>query len=162
MRDRYRAHVLVLPEDDANRQIANGFQLGGGVDLGPIQVLPPCGGWMKVLKCLERDQLVDLRRFPQRILVLVIDFDGVDGRLDEAKARIPADVLDRVFIIGARIKPETLKRTLPGRPSFESIGKALAEDCRANTRTIWGTPDLVCNSAELDRMTATVSRCLFG
>ena len=111
---------------------------------------------------MERDQLRGLREFPQRMLVLVIDFDKQVNRLDEAKARIPADVQDRVFIIGARDDPEGLRQTLPGRPSFESIGKALAEDCRANTRTIWGTTDLVCNSNELDRMTATVRRCLFG
>ncbi len=162
MRNRFRPHVLVLPEDDADRQIANGFQLGDGLDPGCIQVLPSCGGWLRVLECMERDQLRGLREFPQRMLVPVIDFDERANRLDEAKARIPADVQNRVFIIGARKDPERLRQTLPGRPSFESIGKALAEDCRANRRTIWGTADLECNSNELDRMTATVRGCLFG
>jgi hypothetical protein len=42
MVNRYLPHVLVLPEDDANRQIANGFVL----DLDP-SVLP-------VFKCSKK------------------------------------------------------------------------------------------------------------
>jgi hypothetical protein len=162
MRNRYRPHVLVLPEDDANRQIANGFITFSGIDPGRIQVLPPLGGWTKVLEALKRDQLADLQRFAKRMLVLLIDFDGDAGRLGEAISRIPADVQDRVFILGARTEPEGLKQALPGCHSYEAIGRALAEDCQANTRKAWVQPDLECNLAELDRMNATVRACLFG
>ena len=42
-------HVFVLPEDDANRQLANGFVLDGGLDGRRIQILEEAGGWMEVL-----------------------------------------------------------------------------------------------------------------
>lgn len=48
--NKYRPHLLVLPEDDANRQIANGFILHPNVNSRAIQVLPPSGGWRKVLE----------------------------------------------------------------------------------------------------------------
>ena len=37
----YNPHVLVLPEDDANRQIANGFLLEPSIKHRNIQVLTP-------------------------------------------------------------------------------------------------------------------------
>lgn len=40
----YKPHVLVLPEDDANRQIAIGFLLDPGLKQRNIQILTPSGG----------------------------------------------------------------------------------------------------------------------
>jgi hypothetical protein len=48
--NRDKPHVYVLPEDDANRQLANGFF--AEVDWNrqrQMQVLPPAGGWIEVL-----------------------------------------------------------------------------------------------------------------
>jgi hypothetical protein len=42
--NKHRAHILVLPEDDANRQIANGFVLDPNLNDRAIQILPPSGG----------------------------------------------------------------------------------------------------------------------
>lgn len=38
-------HVLVLPEDDANRQLANGFLLDGFLSGRQMLVLEVAGGW---------------------------------------------------------------------------------------------------------------------
>ena len=38
--NRYKPHVLVVPEDDANRQLANGFLQNPALNLRAIQVLP--------------------------------------------------------------------------------------------------------------------------
>lgn len=49
-----RPHILVLPEDGANRQLANGFLLE--VDLArqrQMQVLAEAGGWRHVLHLFE-------------------------------------------------------------------------------------------------------------
>ncbi len=46
--NKYAPHVLVLPEDDANNDIANGFLRHDALDLRAIQVLPCAGGWGKV------------------------------------------------------------------------------------------------------------------
>jgi Zn/Cd-binding protein ZinT len=47
--NKYHKHILVLPEDDANRQIANGFILDSNLNDRAIQILPPAGGWTKVI-----------------------------------------------------------------------------------------------------------------
>jgi hypothetical protein len=45
----YDDHVLVVPEDDANRQLVNGFLNEPALWPRTIQVLPNAGGWSKVL-----------------------------------------------------------------------------------------------------------------
>jgi hypothetical protein len=47
--DKYSPHVLVLPEDDANRQLANGFHLNTDWNRSrQMQVLAAAGGRTKV------------------------------------------------------------------------------------------------------------------
>jgi len=45
--NKFVEHILVLPEDDANRQIVNGFILNLSVNATAIQVLPIANGWKK-------------------------------------------------------------------------------------------------------------------
>jgi hypothetical protein len=45
--NKHKPHLIVLPEDDANRQIANGFINSSNVNQRAIQVLPPVGGLEK-------------------------------------------------------------------------------------------------------------------
>ena len=40
----HRPHVLVLPEDEANEELVNGFLLDPSIKLRNIQVLPSAGG----------------------------------------------------------------------------------------------------------------------
>jgi hypothetical protein len=42
--NKYKSHILILPEDDANREIANGFNLNENLDDRSIQILPSAGG----------------------------------------------------------------------------------------------------------------------
>jgi hypothetical protein len=42
--NKYRPHVIVIPEDDANRQIANGFLLHPAIATRAVGVMPPAGG----------------------------------------------------------------------------------------------------------------------
>ena len=74
--NRYLPHVLVLPEDDANRQLANGFLLDQYVSTHKIQVLPEVGGWTQVLELFLSDHVVEMDRYRGRFMVLLIDFDG--------------------------------------------------------------------------------------
>jgi hypothetical protein len=73
--NKHKPHVIVLPEDDANRQIANGFLLDPSIKPRNIQVLNPAGGWGKVLDSFLEDHVAGLRKWPERHLVLLIDFD---------------------------------------------------------------------------------------
>jgi hypothetical protein len=126
-------HVWVLPIDDANRQLANGFLL----DLEPtagsrIKVLNPAGGWLKVLSRFESDHIADMDRYARWFMVLLVDFDEEEDRLDDARERIPERLRDRVFILGVWSEPEALKRKLG---PYETIGRSLAKDCREATDT---------------------------
>ncbi len=154
-----RPHVLVLPEDDANRQLAKGFQL----QVPPnrqrqMQVLPVAGGWTGVLKLFQSVHIGEMERNSHRFMVLLIDFDGRRDRLGDARARIPNHLSDRVFILGAWTKPEDLKKALG---PYETIGLGMAVDCREETNTTWGHPLFQHNASELDRLRRQVRPILF-
>ena len=158
--NKYQPHVLVLPEDDANRQLAESFHLQVvGYRLRQIQVLEEAGGWTKLLERFKKDQVVGMNRYPQRFMVLLIDLDGHLERLSQAKAEIPNDLTERVFILGALTRPEALKQAGLGSP--EEIGLAMAKDCREGTDTIWGHDLLRHNVPELERLLPLVRPILF-
>jgi hypothetical protein len=99
-----------------------------------------------------------MNRYPDRFMILLIDFDGREERLPYAKSRIPERLTDRVFILGAFTEPEALKADLG---SYEAIGLELARDCREETNKTWGHPLLRHNTSELDRLRASVRPILF-
>ena len=158
MANRYAPHLLVLPEDDANRQVANGFASDHFVT-NSIQVLPPVGGWGEVLRRFRLDLVPDMARYRDRFVVLLMDFDHRKYRLEHAKKEIPEDLCDRVFVLGAWTEPEDLKREL--RSDYEGIGLALARDCREGTKTTWGHELLRHNEAELARLRQRILPILF-
>lgn len=156
--NREQPHVVILPEDDRNRQLANGFQLQLNWDRQRwMRVLPVAGGWSYVLPGLSTLQM---DHWPQRFAVLLIDFDNqFTARLQTLKAQIPPHLGDRVFILGALDDPEALKKAL--KKPYEDIGSAMAEDCRQQTNTTWGHPSLQHNVAELERLRQRVVPILF-
>jgi hypothetical protein len=157
--NKHQPHVLVLPEDDANRQLANGFLLDQYLLNWKIQVLEEAGGWSKVLERFKKDLVVGMNRFSGRSVVLLIDFDGHPERLTKAQAEIPEHLSERAFILGALTKPEALKQA--GLGSYEEIGLAMAKDCREGTDTVWGHDLLRHNASELDRLHRCVLPVLF-
>jgi hypothetical protein len=158
--NRYQPHVLVLPEDDANRQLANGFLLEiPSLMLRGIQVLEVAKGWLKVLECFKSDHVHEMEGDPQRFMVLLIDFDGQKDRLGRARAYIPAHLTNRVFVLGSWTEPEDLKRADLG--TYETIGRAMAKDCREGTDTTWSHALLRHNASEIDRLRERVRPILF-
>ena len=75
--NKYQSHILVLPEDDANRQIANGFILYPNLNGRAIQVLPSAGGWGKVMNDLKEVHAPEMQKYPYRMMVLLIDYSKV-------------------------------------------------------------------------------------
>lgn len=156
--NRFTEHVLVLPEDDANRQLVNGFLLEE-VSTRRIQVLEPAGGWLEVLDSFKSNHVAEMDRYPHRYMVLLIDFDGTVDRLTRAMQSIPDRLQNRVFIFGALNEPEGLKRA--GLGAYEEIGLGLAKDCREQTETVWGHQQLRHNAAEIQRCNPTLRNVLF-
>ncbi|HEY6332283.1 MAG TPA: hypothetical protein VI756_23365 [Blastocatellia bacterium] len=156
-----KPHVLVIPEDEADGDLANGFlrEIEWGLQR-QMQVLPEANGWLSVLDRFESDEVEGMVRFPNRFMVLLIDFDGeFKSRLPIAKARIPEHLSERVFVIGARDEPEDLKRV--GLGTLEEIGYKLAKDCREDTYSTWGHDLLKHNESELSRLHQHVRPILF-
>jgi hypothetical protein len=154
--NKHLPHVLVLPEDDANRQLANGFRLELDSNRhGQLQVDPVAGGWLAVLEHFVSDHIPAMGRYTNRFMVLLIDFDRKDDRLDYAKGKIPDHLRDRVFILGVWSKPEDL----PAQP--EEIGSAMARDCRDETDATWNHELLRHNASELARLREHVRPILF-
>jgi hypothetical protein len=156
--NKYRPHVLVLPEDDANRQLANGFLPDQALSTRSIQVLEEVGGWREVVDHFLSDHVADMERYPDRSMILLIDFDGDVNRSNFVKAKIPTQVAARVYILGALNEPEDLKLDLG---SYETIGQKLVKDCREETNTTWGHDELKHNAGELDRLRERVRPILF-
>ena len=156
--NKFKPHVLLLPEDDANRRLANGFCLSLPESTN-IQILPFADGWIKVLYGFEKDHIRAMQKNRFRCLVLLIDFDNHVERLEYAKSRIPPDLADRVFILGILNEPEDLKRAGLGKP--EEIGSALAKDCREDTNRVWDHAQLRHNASELVRLREHVRPILF-
>lgn len=98
--NKHRPHILVLPEDDANRQIANGFLLDLNLNSHAIQVLPEARGWEDVVKKFKNDYASTMRQYPHRMIALLIDFDEDEDRLSYVKHQIPNDLENRVFVLG--------------------------------------------------------------
>src|SRR5579863_7771928 len=97
--NKYLPHVFVLPEDDANRQMANGFHLNLSSAIRRMQVLEEAGGWQEVVSRFKNDHVPEMDRYAYRFMVLLIDFDKRADRLNKVRAEIPERLRERVFVL---------------------------------------------------------------
>ena len=91
---------------------------------------------------------------------MLVDFDEkIEDRRTRFGQRIPDDVKSRVFVVGSKDTPESLRCELGMTP--ERIGTALAEDCLKKEFELWHHPHLIHNSDELQRLVHVVKPILF-
>jgi hypothetical protein len=157
--NRAKPHALVLPEDDANRQIANGFELE--LPMGTsrqFQILPIAGGWREVLAQFKADHIAGMNTYPNRSMIFLLDFDDQPDRRDDVMREVPDHLRHRVFLLGVNPEPEDLRRDLG---SYETIGRNLAIDCRDGTNITWQHRRLSHNAAEVSRLRQQVQSILF-
>ena len=157
--NKHLPHVFILPEDDANVQLANGFQLDLALDTRRIQILEEAGGWTEVLAIFQSEHIPAMNRYSKRFMVLLVDFDHREDRLGEITATIPNHLRERVFVLGVWSQPEELRRSL--HSGYESIGLSMAKDCRENSEKIWAHALLRHNAGELTRLRERVRPILF-
>lgn len=158
--NKYEPHLLVLPEDDHNRQIVDGFVLDLNCNLRAIQILPVAKGWPKVVGKFNSDYAPEMRKLTKRRIVLLMDFDGKpENRKSFAEREIPEDIRNRVFVLGVCLEPKDLKNAT--RKNYEEIGAALAKDCAENKQDFWMHDLLKHNEPELHRLIEDVRPFLF-
>jgi hypothetical protein len=165
MTNKYADHLLVLPEDDANRRLVNGFLKHAQVRHRAVQVLPEAGGWRHVLAALQNRAVVHgLINYPHRHFLMLIDFDQQAGtRLQDyanCMASLPDAARRRVYLLGSLETPEQLRAACGLQ--LEDIGGRLAQDCPpGSTGSLWSHPHLQHNAGEASRLTAQVRPFLF-
>lgn len=150
----YRPHLLVIPEDDANREIVNGFRNHLLVNFRQVQVENVAGGWEKALETFATEHAAPMRKYGDRHVLILIDLDGKESRIERAKRAIPEDLKERVFIMGSLETPERLAAALG--MSKEKIGEALADECAGRGDQLWSCGLLAHNAPELARMQASI------
>src|SRR5688572_14103605 len=106
----YKPHLLVLPEDDADRQIANGISLELSINPTRIQILPFAGGWHKVRESLSMEIAATLNRYEHAYVLAIVDFDGNADRRMQVLERVPEELCHRVFVMGCASEPEVAKK----------------------------------------------------
>ncbi|MBL8878027.1 MAG: hypothetical protein JNG88_02815 [Phycisphaerales bacterium] len=159
--NKYKPHVYVIPEDDANRQIANGFVGHVRVATRQAQVVEPAGGWTRVLDTFKKGYVPLLQQSEHMHVVMIVDFDGdAVGRRSEFESKVPEPLRSRVFVIGPRDTPESLAQALGLK--LEGIGQALADECDGEQTDIWNHEQLRHNEADRLRLLQTVKGFLFG
>ncbi|MBZ4220531.1 MAG: hypothetical protein LAC69_10235 [Chlorobium sp.] len=162
--NRYKPYVIILPEDRADEEIANGFKLSMNINTRAIQVDKPAGGWLTVVQKFKTELVPEMQKYAACITVMLIDFDCYEGsshedRLYKVTGEIPDDLKHRVFVLGVLSEPEKLKTK--SKMSFEKIGETLADGCPENKSELWMDELLKHNETELSRILLSVRPFLF-
>jgi hypothetical protein len=166
MSNRYKPHVLVLPEDEADEQLANGFKISLSINNRALIIDKPAGGWLNVIKVYTGQLVPDMMKYQSCHVVLLIDFDckakgaTPEKRLEQVRKSIPETLRDRTFILGTLVEPENLRIKL--KLNLEKIGEALAENCPDNMHPYWNDELLRHNASELKRLIETARSFLFS
>ena len=158
MINKFKPHLLILPEDEANRMIANGFVQTPHLDLSRVQILPNAGGWGHVRDSFTQAHNKAMSKYDKRMMLLLVDFDNQDNRREEVLSQVSPQVRDRVFVLGTLSEPEDLRGDLG---HFERIGEAIGDDCLDEAPRTWEHPLLQHNEEELRRLTERVRPFLF-
>lgn len=159
--NRYKPHLLVWFEDDAYREIGNGFVENPALDLRVTdRSKPPFGGWHKVVDELDNINTYKMSKYTDRYILLLVDYDRSSDRLNQINDKIPEYLKDRIFTLGAFSEQEDLRAQL--NMSFERIGRVLSQECSEKKWALWEHDLLKHNKSELGRMMApSVRRFLF-
>lgn len=159
--NKYKPHLYIIPEDDADRQIADGFVLHPRVAASQVQVVGPAGGWVRVLEIFLKEYIPLLRQNNNTYVALLIDYDGQPAeRRGRFRDAIPEDLRARVFVVGPLDNPEALRQAL-GK-SYEEIGGSLADDCDGDTADVWEHEQLHHNNDDRIQMITSVKPFLFS
>ena len=173
MSNNYLPHLLVLPEDEHNREFVLGFIEHHRINSRAVDLRPVAKGWQEAFKGFEENIAPTMQRFKERRVLIVIDFDlNFPDRLQHAKATyIDQSIQDRVFVIGCSDEPKDLLAELANvghKTSRKQVGADLAAECvgappngPGGGPVSWSHAMLAHNRPELDRLRTSVGKLLF-
>lgn len=155
--NKYKEHLIIIPEDRANEEIANGFVTRPNIAGECVKILNVANGWAKAVGNINK-KLKYLKKYPDAIMVLLIDFDNHKSRGKEIKNNIPSEFENRIFVLGVLSEPEKLCAATGYHE--EKIGGLIAEDCPGGQGELWDHDLLRHNQPKLTRLTARVKNFL--
>jgi hypothetical protein len=152
----FKPHLVIVPEDDANKALAIEFFLKlPDMPVRAYQVEPVAGGWLSA-----RERLLQLcrtmTRFPERHVLVLVDFDESADRRDHVVEVVPEALRDRVFVLGVWSEPEALQ-SAHGHAKLAAIGHALARECDEGG-ALWQHALLAHNAPEVARLRPFLGR----
>jgi hypothetical protein len=157
--NKFNDHIVVLPEDDAIRQIAVEFQRSVGIRDRFVTVEMPLGGWEKVRDRFATEWKRRLNASPKLRIVMLVDFDrDMDRRLGFEEV-IGESLRNRAFVIGWPDNAEALRVSL--NKSLGLIGKDAAESCVSNNPDFWQHERLRNNVDTVKQIRSEVQAFLF-
>lgn len=163
----YQPHLLILSEDDAYKDMANGFFTHFAIISSGVHIAKPAGGKAKLLDFFLQTHVTAVRKYQQRHVLLLLDLDGDLGCRPNIVKQIPTDIHERVFFLCSLNEAENIKKDL-GSGKFEAIGEKLAEVCytdayaHAQPGNPWLCPQLEHNRDEVERLARAVRPFLFN
>jgi hypothetical protein len=156
----HRPHLIVIPEDKANRDIINGFSEYLEINQRQFWVEDLARGWTNGSKRLDELARGHMIKYTHSYAVLVIDFDGQEDRGSKIRLALPKAVRDRIFIIGALSEPESLRDDTG--LSYEGLGRQMAKSCSESNFDFWQRQKLLRhNMQEVGRLSESVSKLFF-
>lgn len=162
--NKHKDHLVIIPEDNAYGEMAEGFVGYQLLNANRVDILRPANGWASLVDKFQKYYAAGVRQYTHRHVLLLFDADKDQARLGEVLAGIPGDIRARVFALCCLDESEALKRALGGG-YFKEIGRALAESCDRETYgdggSPWQCPELRHNQDELARLAAAVRPFIF-
>ncbi|NJN62939.1 MAG: hypothetical protein HC795_16750 [Coleofasciculaceae cyanobacterium RL_1_1] len=151
--NKYNPHLCVLLEDKANRELLNGFIGHLEVNDRAIKKLEISGGWKDVISDFKKHQVSEMRRYPKRYTLMLLDLDlDRENRQIQIAEAVPEFLKDRVFALSSWKDPESLQKALGWKR--ERIGEVIAEECVRGEQgsSIWQHDLLRHNLREVKRL----------
>ncbi|MDR0564379.1 MAG: hypothetical protein LBG78_05525 [Azoarcus sp.] len=161
--NKYTKHLKIIAEDDSCRQLANGLMnvVSNNRAIDSIEI---SDGWLKSFDFFSDKEIERLKKFNNRILLLIIDSDNnVDSRFKKFKEKVPDEFKDRVYLLSSKGESEDLRsyfKSVFGKNSLELIGEKLAESCHRGKFDLWNCDQLKHNKPEIHRFYDSVKTFL--
>lgn len=157
--NKYTQHLIVIPEDQAVRDMVNGFSTLLEINERQFYVYDLARGWERGKETLLKLSKGYMREYPSSYALLIVDFDRNAHRGSEIKNQIPEEVRDRVFVVGVLNEPVNLKNSTGMK--FEQLGLQIAEGCKDSNIDFWERQELLAHNVDEIRRLSKAVRNLF-
>ena len=157
--NKFKPHLFIVPEDDADRQIAVGFQMHLEAK-GEMQIVDVARGWLKVVGVIKDEYVPLLKNNLNSHVLGIIDCDKDVDRIAEQLENFPEDIRNRIFLLGVNENPQEFKRS--AKMHFAEIGEKLADECYKDELDLWNHEMLSYSSSEALRAKDVLRELVFG